>query len=759
MKQLIKKRATKQVQLFLLSLLLMMAGVSCQNGTSEKGKVSSQKGNRYDAQIRKLMSKMTLEEKIGQLNMLSGDGAVTGPITNTNVVKEIKEGHVGAMLNCYTASYTRKLMEIAIDSTRLHIPLLFGYDVIHGERTIFPIPLGESCSWDLKLMEKTARIAAIEASAEGVQWTFAPMVDIARDPRWGRVMEGAGEDPWYGSLVAKAKVRGFQGNDLSNDSTILACVKHGVAYGAPIAGRDYNTVDMSMRTLLGVYMPPYHAAVEAGVATAMSAFNDLNGTPCTANSWIWNTMFRKEWGFKGFVVSDYTSINELIPHGVAKNLFDADVLAFNAGVDMDMVGNGYIKNLKKAVEEGLVSEKEIDSSVYRILKAKFELGLFDNPYKYCNEEREKNDTLTPQHLAVAREDARESMVLLKNSDHLLPFSKKIKSIAIIGPLGNDKSDMIGSWSAAGDRNTEPVSLLEGIKNKLGNKVRILYAKGTDIDSHSTEGFAQAVSVAKEADVVLLALGEGDYMTGEASSRANIDLPGNQRELADAVIKANKRTAVVLMNGRPLTISHLNEVAPAILEAWFSGTEAGNAIADVVFGDYNPSGKLTMTFPRCVGQIPIFYSHMNTGRPYSPTNHYTTHYLDCPNTPLYPFGYGLSYTKFQYDSLKVDKKVMTTKDTLRVSVVLKNVGNYDGTEVAQLYIRDMVGSVTRPVKELRGFKRVFLKKGESKKLVFKLTNQDLSFYRKDMTFGSEPGSFEVFVGGNSATQYKTNFVLK
>lgn len=756
MKQLNKKGIMKRVPLILLSLLLMMMGVSCHNGTTETG---MKKGSRYDAQIRKLMSKMTLEEKIGQLNQLSGNGAVTGPIKNTNIKKEIMAGLVGSMLNCYTASYTRKLMELAVDSTRLHIPLLFGYDVIHGERTIFPIPLGESCSWNLKLIQKAAHVAAVEASAEGVQWTFAPMVDIARDPRWGRVMEGAGEDSWYGSLVAKAKVHGFQGRNLAGDSTILACVKHGVAYGAPIAGRDYNTVDMSMRTLLGVYMPPYHAAVEAGVATAMSAFNDLNGTPCTSNSWIWNTMFRKKWGFKGFVVSDYDGINELIQQGVAKNLFDADVLAFNAGVDMDMVGNGYINNLKKAVEEGKVSEKEIDKSVYRILKAKYELGLFKNPYKYCSEYRETHDTLTPQHLAVARQDARESMVLLKNNDHLLPFSKKIKSIAIIGPLGNDKSDMIGSWSAAGDRKHMPVSLLEGVKNKLGNRVKIYYAEGTGFTSHSTKGFAQAIRIAKKADVVLLAIGESANMTGEASSRANIDIPGNQVALAKAVINANKKTAVVLMNGRPLTIPHLSKFAPAILEAWFGGTEAGNAIADVVFGDYNPSGKLTMTFPRCVGQIPIFYSHMNTGRPYNPKNHYTTHYMDCPNSPLYPFGYGLSYTKFKFDSLKVDKKIMSTKDTLKVSVVVKNVGNYDGTEVAQLYIRDMVGSVTRPVKELRGFKRVFLKKGESKKLIFKLTNHDLSFYRKDMTFGSEPGRFEVFVGDNSETQYKTGFALK
>jgi len=745
-----------RIKYLLLSLSLLVI-FGCQN--TKKSNQTSSDNNTFDVQIKALMSKMTLEEKIGQLNMLSGDWSVTGPSIRSNFAKEIKEGKVGAMLNSYTVSYTRKLMKMAVDSTRLGIPLLFGYDVIHGMRTIFPIPLGESSSWDLKLMEQSARIAAIEASAEGIQWTFAPMVDIARDPRWGRVMEGAGEDPWYGSLVARARVKGFQGNDLSNDSTILACVKHGVAYGAPIAGRDYNTVDMSKRTLLETYLPPYHAAVEAGVATAMTAFNDLNGTPSTANAWIWNDLYRKQWGFKGFVVSDYTAINELVAHGVAKNLFDADVLAFNAGVDMDMMGMGYVSNLKKAVEKGLVSKKEIDKSVYRILKAKFELGLFKNPYKYGSKEREKNDLLTPQHLAFARKDARESMVLLKNDHRLLPLSKNISSIAVIGPLANDKYDMIGAWSAAGDRYKKPVTLLEGVKNKLGEKVKIMYAKGTEINTKSTKGFAAAVQLAKKADVVLLAIGESSNMSGEASSRANINVPGNQLALADAVLKANKNTVIILMNGRPLTIPHLDKVAPAILETWFAGTEAGNAIADIVFGDYNPSGKLTMTFPRCVGQIPIFYSHMNTGRPYNPNNHYTTHYLDCPNTPLYPFGYGLSYTSFSYDSLSVDKSKITKKDTLRVTVVLKNTGNYDGTEVAQLYIRDLVGSVTRPVKELRGFQRVFLRKGESKNLTFKLTNEDLSFYRKNMTYGSEPGRFEVFVGGSSGTKYKTGFILK
>lgn len=739
--------------------VFLLATFSCTDNYQENNGLNGKNEKTYDKQIQDLMAKMSLNEKIGQLNMLSGDWSVTGPVIRSNFAKAIKAGKVGAMLNCYTAAYTHKLMKLAVDSTRLGIPLLFGYDVIHGQRTIFPIPLGESCSWDLDLIKKAARIAAEEASAEGIQWTFAPMVDITRDPRWGRVMEGSGEDPWYGSLVAKARVFGFQGKNLANNNTILACVKHGVAYGAPIAGRDYNTVELSKRTLFQTYLPPYHAAVEAGVATAMTAFNEIDGTPCTSNAWIWNDLFRKQWRFKGLVVSDYAAINELVKHGVAKNVPDADVLALHAGVDMDMMGMGYVKNLKKALEQKKVSMDEINKAVYRILKAKYELGLFDDPFKYCNDKREKTELMTPEKLAFARKDARESMVLLKNRNHLLPFSKKIHSIALIGPLANDKYDMIGSWSAAGDRYTKPVTLLEGVKNKLGSQVKIWYAKGTEINTNSTKGFARAIQLAKKADVVLLALGESSNMSGEASSRTHLDLPGNQNQLADAIFKVNKNTAVILMNGRPLTISNLDFVSPAILETWFAGTEAGNAIADVVFGDYNPSGKLTMTFPRNVGQIPIFYSHKNTGRPMDPNNHYTSKYIDSPNSPLYPFGYGLSYTTFTYKNMELNKKEISTSDTLRVSVTLTNMGNYDGTEVAQLYIRDLVGSVTRPVKELRGFKRVFLKKGQSEQITFSLTNSDLAFYRKDMSWGSEPGTFEVFVGSNSETQYKMSFVLE
>jgi len=740
---------------FLLIALITIGILGCQDN-SEKNR--GLKKSDYDKEIRELMSKMTLDEKIGQLNMLSGDWSVTGPVVRTDFKEDIKAGKVGTMLNAYTAKHARKLMQLSVDSTRLGIPLLLGYDVIHGHRTIFPIPLGESCTWDLELIEKAAHFAAEEASAEGIHWTFAPMVDIARDPRWGRVMEGAGEDPWLGSQIAKARVNGFQGEDLSLNNTILACVKHVAAYGAPIAGRDYNTVDLSERTLLETYLPPYRAAVEAGVGTAMTAFNEINGIPCTSNHWLWEDLLRGRWGFDGFVLTDYTAILELIKHGVANDLYDASVLAINAGVDVDMVSQGFINHLKKAIENGEVSEERINQSVYRILKAKFELGLFDDPYRYCDTVREKEVVMTKDKVAFAQKAGRESCVLLKN-ENVLPFSKNIKSIAVIGPLADSKEDMIGAWSAAGDRYTRPVTLLEGIKNKLGSSVKISYAKGTEYNSQSKDGFREAIRAAKKADVVILALGENWQMSSEAQSRSMIDLPGNQNELADAIIKANKNTAVILMNGRPLTIQHLDEVAPAILETWYAGTEAGNAIADVIFGDYNPSGKLTITFPRNVGQIPIFYSHKNTGRPFNPNDHYTTKYIDVPNTPLYNFGHGLSYTTFKYSAIELNKKEIVENETLVASIKLKNTGKFDGAEVVQLYIRDLVGSVTRPVKELRGFEKVFLKKGESQTVSFEISKDELSFYRKDMSYGTEPGDFELFIGGSSSTENKTSFVLK
>jgi beta-glucosidase len=743
---------------FKISLIIIIASVIsgfAANGSKDKKEKSTYV---HDKEIRKLISKMTLEEKIGQLNMASGDWSITGPVVKTNFKEDIKAGRIGSMLNAYTASHARELMHLSVDSTRLGIPLLLAYDVIHGHRTIFPIPLGESCSWDLALMERTARAAAEEASAEGIHWTFAPMVDISRDPRWGRVMEGAGEDTWLGKQIAKVRVKGFQGDDLSKENTILACVKHVAAYGAPQAGRDYNTVDMSERTLHEVYLPPYKAAVDAGVETAMTAFNEINGVPCTSNKWLWEDLMRKEWGFQGAVVTDYTAINELIKHGVADDLYHAAVLSLNAGIDIDMVGQGFVKYLKKAVENGDVTEERIDESVYRVLKAKFDLGLFDNPYRYCDVKREKEVVMSPEKVALAREAAQKNCVLLKNND-ILPISKDVKTIAVIGPLADNKEDMIGGWSAAGDRKTRPVTLLEGIKNIVGENTKVLYALGTEIESQSTDGFTEAIKIAKEADVVILALGESNSMSAEAQSRTNLDLPGNQNALADSIIKSNDNTAVILMNGRPLTIQHLNDVAPAILETWFAGTEAGNGIADVIFGDYNPSGKIVMTFPRNVGQIPIFYNHKNTGRPYNPDDHFTSKYIDSPNTPLYPFGYGLSYTTFEYSPVTIDNKEITSDEELTASVTVTNTGDFDGEEIVQLYIRDLVGSVTRPVKELKGFQKILLKKGESKTVTFKIGKDELSFYRADMSYGTEPGEFYVFIGPDSSTDNKAEFTLK
>ena len=745
-----------------LALVVSMLGLySCDNANAQHSKNNNtvKSISKYDSQIKDLMGKMTLDEKIGQMNMLTSDWDVTGPVMRAGYKEAIKSGKAGTLLNAFTADYTRELVQLSVDSTRLGIPIILGYDVIHGHRTIFPFPMAEACSWDLEAMGKSARIAAVEASAEGIHWTFAPMVDISRDPRWGRVMEGAGEDTWLGSKIAEVRVKGFQGDDISKNNTILACTKHFAAYGAPEAGRDYGTVDMSKRVLMEIYMPPFQATVDAGVKTFMTAFNELDGVPSTGNKWLWTDLLRGEWGWDGFIVTDYTAINEMVPHGVAGDLYDASVLAANAGIDVDMVGDAYINNLKKAVENGDVKESTIDAAVYQILKAKYELGLFEDPYRYNDATREKKEILSPEKVAFARKSAAESMVLLKNDKEVLPFSKDIKTIAVIGPLADEKEDLIAAWSAAGDRANRPVTVLEGVKNKVGDNVKVLYAKGTEVEGTSTKGFAEAIKIAKQADVVLLAIGEKYWMSGEAASKSNIDMPGNQEALAKEIFKANKNTAIILMNGRPLTIEELDKTAPAILETWFAGTEAGNAIADVVFGDYNPAGKLVMTFPRNVGQIPIYYNHKNTGRPLDPNEKYTTKYLDVPNTPLYPFGYGLSYTTFEYSNLKVDKNEITEDQIVNISIDVKNTGNYDGEEVVQMYIHDVVGSVTRPVRELRGFEKVMLKKGETKTIKLSLNKKDLSFYRLDMTFGTEPGKFDVYVGGSSDAEDKVSFTLK
>ncbi len=707
--------------------------------------------------IDNLIKEMTLEEKVGQLTLFTSDWDVTGPTMRSTYKDDIRSGKTGSIFNAYTAKYNYDLQKIAVEETRLHIPLLFGYDVIHGHRTIFPISLGESCSWDLSGIEKSARIAAIEASAEGIHWTFAPMVDIARDPRWGRISEGAGEDVYLGTLIAKARVKGFQGNDMSAPDSLLACAKHYCAYGEAQAGRDYHTVDISQRELFSTYLPPFKGALDAGVCTFMSAFNELDGVPCTGNKYLLDEILKKKWRFAGFVVSDYTSVNEMICHGIVADEKESALLAFNAGLDMDMQGATYYKYLPELVKEGKVSIHQIDNSVRRILEMKYKKGLFDTPYLYCDETREKNYVMTEEFLSHARDIARKSIVLLKNDRTILPIKKDVKTIALIGPLADDKENLIGSWCAAGDWK-KAVSVMEGIKSKISSSTEILYAKGCSISDTDKKGFKEALEAAKKSDVIVAVMGESASMSGEAASRSNIDLPGVQKELLMELKKTGKPVVLVLMNGRPLTISWEDENLDGILETWFLGTEAGNAIADVLFGDYNPSGKLTVTFPRTVGQIPLYYNMKNTGRPMDEKNKYTSKYLDVSNSPLYPFGYGLSYTTFEYSPLILDKKEISLKDMLEVSVTVKNTGSVTGEETVQLYIRDLVGSVTRPVKELKGFKKITLAPGKSVTVTFEITAKDLAFYRKDMSYGVEAGDFKVFVGTNSSDVKEGKFRL-
>jgi beta-glucosidase len=734
--------------------LLLIAAISitaCQ-------KRSNQSTSEIDRRVDSLLSIMTLEEKVGQLTLFTSDYDVTGPSIRENYKDDIKAGRVGAIFNAFGSDYTRKLQEIAVRETRLHIPLLFGYDVIHGHRTIFPIPLGEAATWDLAAIQQSARIAADEASAEGLHWTFAPMCDIARDPRWGRMAEGSGEDVYLGSRIAEARVKGFQGDGIGQLNSVLACVKHFAAYGAAQSGRDYHTTDMSDRVLRETYLPPYKAAIEAGAATVMTSFNELDGVPATGSKYLMTDILRKEWNFDGFVVTDYTSIMEMIPHGIAEDTASAAALALEAGVDMDMQAGFYNDALATLVKEGKLKETLINEAVKRILRKKFELGLFENPYRYSDPEREKNTVMKAAYVDASRDVARKSIVLLKNERQLLPLSKSAKKIAVIGPLADARREMIGSWSAAGDWK-KAVTLLEGIKAHVGQGTQVVYARGSNINDDSTQFISQAVQTAKQADVVVLAVGEAAMMTGEAASRASLGLPGVQQQLVEAIQNTGKPVVVVLMNGRPLTINWIDKNIPAILETWFLGTQAGNAIADVLFGDYNPSGKLPVTFPKSVGQIPIFYSMKNTGRPMDPNNKYTSKYLDESNEPLYPFGYGLSYTTFTYSDVTLDKASITPQDNLTVTCKVTNSGKFAGEEVVQLYVRDLVGSVTRPVKELKNFQKIALRPGESKDVTFTITNNDLSFYRRDMTWGSEPGKFQVFVGGNSRDVEQVEFELK
>lgn len=710
------------------------------------------------ARIDSLLSVMTLEEKVGQLTLFTSDYDVAGPTMRAGYIDDLKAGKVGAIFNAVGAEYTRKLQEIAVKETRLGIPLLFGYDVIHGHRTIFPIPLGESASWDLEAIETSARIAATEASAEGLHWTFAPMCDVTRDPRWGRISEGAGEDTYLGSRIAEARVRGFQGEGLGKLNSVMACVKHFAAYGASQAGRDYHTVDVSDRVLREVYLPPYKAAIDAGAATVMTSFNELDGVPASGNKYLLTNILRDEWKFNGFVVTDYTSIMEMLHHGVAEDTASAAALSLEAGVDMDMQAGFYIDKLPQLVKDGKIKEQLINDAVKRILQKKFELGLFEDPYRFSSVEREKETVMKQEFLEAARDISRKSIVLLKNENHVLPLKKDIRKLAVIGPLADSKKDMIGNWSAQGDWR-KSVSILDGIRAKVSASTQILYAEGCHVNDDSTEGFEQALVAALQADVVVLAVGEEAGMTGEAASRAYLDLPGIQNRLIEAIHATGKPIVVILSNGRPLTIGWVDKNIPAILETWFLGTQAGHAIADVLFGDYNPSGKLPVTFPRTVGQVPIFYSMKNTGRPMEVNNKYTSKYLDESNDPLYPFGYGLSYTTFEYDEIALSGAEISAKHGLTISCKVTNTGEVAGEEVVQFYIRDLVGSVTRPVKELKGFKKISLGPSESTTVSFKISVNDLSFFKRDMTFGTEPGEFHVFIGGNSRDTKRAEFTLK
>jgi beta-glucosidase len=703
-----------------------------------------------EERINQLIAQMTLEEKLGQLQIL--DGEADGKYRPEHI-EMIRKGLLGSTLNVRGAKRTNELQRIAIEQSRLKIPILFGFDVIHGYRTIFPISLGEAASWDTAAVERAASVAAAESAASGVRWTFAPMLDVTRDARWGRISEGAGEDTYLGAAMARARVMGFQGKDYSEPSKIVACAKHWVAYGAAEGGRDYNTTDVSEWTLREIYFPPFKAALDAGVGTFMSAFNDLNGVPTSANPLTLSNVLRGEWKFDGFVVSDYESVRELLNHGIATTEADAARQALNAGVDMEMVSRLYNKHVAQLLRDGKVSMQTIDEAVRRILRIKFRLGLFEHPY--TDEAREGSVIFNTQHLAAAREVAARSMVLLKNAGGVLPLNKEVHSIAVIGPLADSKKDMIGSWSGDGHAE-DAVTLLAGIRARVSPQTKVVYAKGCDITGDNADGINEAVRVAGDADVIVLAIGESADMSGEARSRSSLDLPGRQLDLARAIQATGKPVAVVLMNGRPLAINWVADNVPAILETWFAGSQAGYAIADVLFGDVNPGGKLPVTFPRTVGQVPLYYNHKNTGRPPDPNNPYTSKYIDAPWTPLYPFGYGLSYTQFRFANLQLSAPRIRPDGSLKVSVEVENVGRRAGDEVVQLYIRDVAASRTRPVKELKGFERVTLKPGERRRVEFSLTPEHLSFYNRDMKFVVEPGAFKVWVGADSASGLESGF---
>ncbi len=730
-------------------------------------------------EVESLLEKMTIDEKIGQLNLLTpGGGVATGSVVSKNVEAKIKAGNVGGLFGVASPEKMKMAQDLAVKETRLQIPLLFGSDVIHGYKTTFPIPLGLSSSWDMELIKKTAQIAAKEATADGINWNFSPMVDIARDPRWGRIAEGAGEDPYLGSAVAKAMVTGYQGDDLTDKETMLACVKHLALYGAVEGGRDYNSVDMSKVKMFNQYLPPYKAAVDAGVASAMSSFNDIDGVPATGNKWLLTDLLRERWGFNGFVVSDYTSLNEMIAHGLG-DLQAVSALALKAGLDMDMVGEGFLSTLKKSLEEGKVTEEEITNACRNVLIAKHKLGLFDDPYRYIDSSRPKKDILTKENREVARKAAQRSFVLLKNENNVLPL-EKTSNIALVGPLADSRNNMLGTWAPTGDLKNG-ITILEGFKN-VAPKATINYAKGSNILNDKTlakninvfgprveiskespeELLNEALTIAKKSEVIVAVVGEATEMSGEAASRTEISIPDTQKKLIKELVATGKPVVLVLMSGRPLTIPEEFNLPVSILQVWHPGVEAGNAVADVVFGDYNPSGKLTATWPRSIGQIPIYHSMKITGRPAPASEEFQkfkSNYLDEKNSPLLPFGYGLSYTTFEYSDIKINKETIQQGESVEVSVALKNTGAYDGEEVVQLYLRDVVRSVTPPSRQLKGFKKVFLKKGETKTVTITLSPEDLKFYNSELEFVAEPGKFEVFVGGNSNATLTKSFVLE
>ncbi|MCE9184115.1 beta-glucosidase BglX [Bacteroides fragilis] len=761
------KHFVRRMQAFAASLVVVAAGLQAQKAPRD-----------MDRFIDQLMKKMTLEEKIGQLNLPVTGEITTGQAKSSDVAKRIRNGEVGGLFNLKGVERIREVQRQAVEESRLGIPLLFGMDVIHGYETIFPIPLGLSCTWDMKAIEESARIAAVEASADGISWTFSPMVDVSRDPRWGRVSEGNGEDPFLGAAITRAMIRGYQGKDMSRNDEIMACVKHFALYGASEAGRDYNTVDMSRQRMFNEYMLPYQAAVEAGVGSVMASFNEVDGVPATGSKWLMTDVLRKQWGFDGFVVTDYTGINEMIDHGMGDQQTVA-ALALNAGVDMDMVSDAFSGTLKKSVEEGKVSAATIDAACRRILEAKYKLGLFDDPYKYCDVNRPKKQIFTKEHRAIARKTASESFVLLKN-EGVLPLSKK-GTIAVVGPLANTRSNMPGTWSVAAVLDNAP-SLVEGLREVVGDRAKVVTAKGSnligdaDYEKRATmfgrelhrdnrtdrELLDEALKVAAGADVIVAALGESSEMSGESSSRTNLEMPDVQRALLQELLKTGKPVVLVLFTGRPLVLTWEEEHVPAILNVWFGGSEAAYAISDVLFGDVNPSGKLTATFPQNVGQIPLFYNHKNTGRPLQEGRwfeKFRSNYLDVSNEPLYPFGYGLSYTTFAYSDIHLSSTEMSADGKLTATVTVTNTGSRDGAEVVQLYIRDLVGSVTRPVKELKGFEKIFLKAGESRKVSFSITPELLKFYNYDLQFVCEPGDFDVMIGGNSRDVKKARFLLK